>query len=347
MPWPPRSSRRRTARSTARPPAAIAVARPGDDHARTPSTSTSSTRPMRTSARCCGPSASAPARRSRRSSATIADRPERRAAQQALATELTALVHGPERPRGPRRRQRGALRRTASCASSTRRRWRQRGGPAARRGAGDPHAVGERPARRHGARGEPRPGAPRPWRRAAPISTTSASRRPGGRAIARPAAPRSLAGPAARQALACRGRGRVTPMIGAFATGALASALAAAGLTGIVLWLRRRRHRRRAAVRPQRRPRWRSVGFLVGLVVPARRERDRPSAHRAPARRWASRSGRYRGHGDDDPAQPYGDAVRRSLAPEWRQWLSLGGTRRARTACSAMTFSATLCGTSA
>lgn len=95
----------------------------------------------------------------------------------------------------------------------------------------------------------------------------------------------------------------MTPMIGAFATGALASALAAAGLTGIVLWAI-------GVVTAGGRPLdltpavMAVVGFLVGLVVllAERVAHRRTRASSTLGEPWA-----YRGHGDDDPAQPYGD----------------------------------------
>ena len=92
-------------------------------------------------------------------------------------------------------------------------------------------------------------------------------------------------------------------MIGAFATGALASALAAAGLTGIVLWAIGVVDRRRSAV--DLTPAVMAVvGFLVGLVVllAERVAHRRTRASSTLGEPWA-----YRGHGDDDPAQPYGD----------------------------------------
>lgn len=92
-------------------------------------------------------------------------------------------------------------------------------------------------------------------------------------------------------------------MLGAFATGALASALAAAGLTGIVLWLI-------GLVTANGRPFELTpavmaiVGFVVGLVV-LTAERV---AHRRTRATWTlGEPWAYRGHGDDDPARRYGD----------------------------------------
>ena len=92
-------------------------------------------------------------------------------------------------------------------------------------------------------------------------------------------------------------------MVGAFATGALASALAAAGLTGIVLWLI-------GLVTANGRPfeltpaAMAIVGFVVGLVVLSAER----VAHRRTRATWTlGEPWAYRGPGDDDSARRYGD----------------------------------------
>jgi hypothetical protein len=92
-------------------------------------------------------------------------------------------------------------------------------------------------------------------------------------------------------------------MLGAFATGALASALAAAGLTGVVLWVV-------GVVTAGGRPfdltpaAMAIVGFVVGLVVllAERVAHRRTRAASTFGEPWA-----FRGGGKDDPASRYGD----------------------------------------
>ena len=124
------------------------------------------------------------------------------------------------RPRGPRSgHPRGRVRRS----SARRHRWRER------------HPIGLGPARGVRAVGEPRPGPPRAgggWR----LPQQSSRHRPGRRAGPIRPARRPLAPSAPRQAEPGGRRGEC-PVNAAFATGALASALAAAGLTALVVWV--------------------------------------------------------------------------------------------------------------
>ena len=92
-------------------------------------------------------------------------------------------------------------------------------------------------------------------------------------------------------------------MLGAFATGALASALAAAGITGLVLWVL-------GVVTAGGRPfdltpaAMAIVGFVVGLVVllAERVAHRRTRAGSTLGEPWA-----FRERGKDDPASRYGD----------------------------------------
>ncbi len=92
-------------------------------------------------------------------------------------------------------------------------------------------------------------------------------------------------------------------MLAAFATGALASGLAAAGLTGIVLWTL-------GLVTAGGQPFELTpavmaiVGFLVAVVVLTAQR----IAHRRTRAAWSfGEPWAYRGEGEDDPARRYGD----------------------------------------
>ena len=82
------------ARSSARPRAGRPSGSTPSGRRRTRSTSTGSTSTTATSARTCGGSRSSGARRSRRSRREMAARPEARAAQRALARDVTERTHG-------------------------------------------------------------------------------------------------------------------------------------------------------------------------------------------------------------------------------------------------------------
>ena len=196
--------------------------------------------------------------------ASVAARPDAREAQRALALEVTELVHGTDAAAGAAEAGRALFGDGDLAALDA---GDARGGirrPAARRDrCVERHAVGARPARLVRALGEPRPGATRA-RRGRRVRQQSSRHGPCGRSGPIGPARRALAAAPAREAAPGRGRGPRAVNL-AFATGALASALAAAGLTALVRVGRDRRHR--------------LVRSLVGRPVadPRRRGRDRGS----------------------------------------------------------------------